>query len=194
MDHARVLCGAQGARRVRPGDQHVGHADAAARRRPWQRDGMHRQQAAHGKRKDACGRRPRPGDGLARRARAPAERGHAVTPFNATRRAVVSALAITIALFAIGAVLVHAQNPMLLRWDKAAPFPEPEEELYGVEAGGRMYVIGGFSENGKPAPGMVYEWDPAPDRRGKKKTMPGPRPHPAQNQNNGKNLNFCGGA
>ncbi|HKC39768.1 MAG TPA: hypothetical protein VKC15_09535, partial [Gemmatimonadales bacterium] len=67
-----------------------------------------------------------------------------MTPFNSTRRAVVSALAITIALFAIGAVLVHAQNPMLLRWDKAAPFPEPEEELYGVEAGGRMYVIGGF--------------------------------------------------
>src|SRR4249920_577355 len=30
------------------------------------------------------------------------------------------------------------------RWMKAAPFPEPDEELYGVSAGGKMYVIGGF--------------------------------------------------
>ena len=72
-------------------------------------------------------------------------------------------LVITVALLAIGGTLVQAQNPMMLRWDKAAPFPEPEEELYGVEAGGKMYVIGGFSENGKPAPAMVYEYDPTAD-------------------------------
>ena len=71
---------------------------------------------------------------------------------------------LAIALLTLGPFVVHAQNPMMLRWDKAAPFPEPEEELYGVTAGGKMYVIGGFSENGKPAPAMVYEYDPAPTR------------------------------
>jgi hypothetical protein len=30
------------------------------------------------------------------------------------------------------------------RWMKAAPFPEADEELYGVTANGKMYVIGGF--------------------------------------------------
>ena len=75
-------------------------------------------------------------------------------------------------LLVTSAGLVHAQNPMLLRWDKAAPFPEPEEELYGIESGGKMYVIGGFSENGKPAPAMVYEYDPGPDKWTKKKPIP----------------------
>lgn len=28
-------------------------------------------------------------------------------------------------------------------WVKLAPFPEPAEELYGVAAGGRLYVFGG---------------------------------------------------
>src|ERR1035441_9558220 len=27
------------------------------------------------------------------------------------------------------------------RWVRLAPFPEPNEELYGVAAGGKMYVI-----------------------------------------------------
>ena len=90
------------------------------------------------------------------------------------------ALIAAIAVLALGGTFVHAQNPMLLRWDKAAPFPEPEEELYGVEAGGKMYVIGGFSENGKPAPAMVYEYDPAGDRWTKKKPIPLPVHHQAQ--------------
>ncbi|MET0215361.1 MAG: hypothetical protein ABW292_20295, partial [Vicinamibacterales bacterium] len=36
---------------------------------------------------------------------------------------------------------LQAQDPGL-RWGKGAPFPEPEEELYGVALNNRMYVIG----------------------------------------------------
>jgi len=116
-----------------------------------------------------------------------------VTPmFTSTIRAIGSTLAIAVVLCAAGVALVHAQNPMLLRWDKAAPFPEPEEELYGVEAGGKMYVIGGFSENGKAAPAMVYEWDPAADKWTKKKPIPVPVHHQAQTQYNGKIYIFGG--
>ena len=53
-------------------------------------------------------------------------------------------------------------------WEKAAPFPEPEEELYGVAANGKMYVMGGYGEGGKPV-GMVWEYDPAVDKWTKKK-------------------------
>src|SRR6266850_2346130 len=192
MDHARGLRRAQGARRLRPGDQHVGNAAAAAWRGARQRHGLHRQQAAHGERKDARRRRSRSRHRLARRPRASAERRHAVTPmFTSTIRALGSTLAIAV-VCAAGVALVHAQNPMLLRWDKAAPFPEPEEELYGVEAGGKMYVIGGFSENGKAAPAMVYEWDPAADKWTKKKPIPVPVHHQAQTQYNGKIYIFGG--
>ena len=109
-----------------------------------------------------------------------------------TPRIVLSTLVITVALLATGGTLVQAQNPMMLRWDKAAPFPEPEEELYGVEAGGKMYVIGGFSENGKPAPAMVYEYDAAADRWTKKKPIPVPVHHQAQTEYNGKIYVFGG--
>ena len=30
------------------------------------------------------------------------------------------------------------------RWTKLAPFPEPDEELYGITANGKLYVIGGL--------------------------------------------------
>jgi N-acetylneuraminic acid mutarotase len=108
-----------------------------------------------------------------------------------TLRIVVSTLVATVALIAIGGTLVHAQNPGL-RWEKAAPFPEPEEELYGVEAGDKMYVIGGFSENGKPAPAMVYEYDAAADRWTKKKPIPVAVHHQAQAEFNGKIYVFGG--
>src|ERR1044071_4248843 len=83
---------------------------------------IYRQQAAHGERKDARGRRAGSGDCRARCAGAAGERRHAVKWF-------VAALLLT-----ASAAVVYAQNPMLLRWDKAAPFPEPEEELTGIEA------------------------------------------------------------
>ena len=106
-------------------------------------------------------------------------------------------LTLTLALLTLGAALiptfvVYAQNPMTLRWDKAAPFPEPEEELYGITAGGKMYVIGGFSEGGKAAPGMVYEYDAATDKWTKKKPIPVPVHHQAQAELNGKIYIFGG--
>src|SRR4026207_892162 len=53
---------------------------------------------------------------------------------------------------------------------KGAPAPEPDEELYGVAANGKMYVIGGWND-GK-AGGVNYEYDPATDKWTKKQTMP----------------------
>src|ERR1051325_10804368 len=158
----------------------MGNADAAPGRSPRQRDGLHRQQAAHGERKDARGRWAGSGDRRARCAGAAGARRHEMKWF-------VAALLLT-----ASAGLVHAQNPMLLRWDKAAHFPEPEEELYGIESGGKMYVIGGFSENGKPAPAMVYEYDPGPDKWTKKKPIPVPVHHQAQAKLNGKIYIFGG--
>ena len=62
-------------------------------------------------------------------------------------------------------------------WKKAAPFPEPDEELYGVAVDGKLYVIGGWGE-GK-ARGANYEYDPATDKWTKKKSMPRPAHHAA---------------
>ncbi len=31
-------------------------------------------------------------------------------------------------------------------WKKGAPFPEPDEVLYGVTVGGKLSVIGGYGE------------------------------------------------
>ena len=41
-------------------------------------------------------------------------------------------------------------------WKKAAPFPQPDEELYGAAVNGKMYVMGGWDE-GKAA-GLNYEY------------------------------------
>ena len=98
-----------------------------------------------------------------------------------------------LALMVIAAhdALIHAQAAGL-RWSKAAPFPEPEEELYGVEAGGKMYVIGGFGAAGKPAPAMVYEYDATADRWTRKRPIPVPVHHQAQTEFNGKIYVFGG--
>src|SRR5205809_2295378 len=69
-------------------------------------------------------------------------------------------------------------------WKKAAPFPEPDEELYGVACNGKMYVIGGWGD-GK-ARGANYEYDPATDKWTKKKSMPRPAHHAALASMNGK--------
>ena len=102
----------------------------------------------------------------------------------------VLAVAIVVGIGTMQAVL-RAQNPSL-RWVKAAPFPEPEEELYGVSVNGKMYVIGGFASNGKPAAAMVYEYDPGPDKWTKKKSIPVPVHHQAQTVLNGKIYIFGG--
>ena len=69
-------------------------------------------------------------------------------------------------------------------WKKGAPFPEPDEELYGVPVSGKLYVFGGFG--GGKAPGIAYEYNPATDRWTKKASMPRPAHHPALAAANGK--------
>jgi N-acetylneuraminic acid mutarotase len=69
-------------------------------------------------------------------------------------------------------------------WKKGAPFPEPDEELYGVATNGKLYVIGGWAD-GK-AGGVTYEYDPATDKWTKKQPMPRPAHHAALAAANGK--------
>ena len=51
-------------------------------------------------------------------------------------------------------------------WKKGAPFPEADEELYGVTVNGKLYVFGGW--DGGKARGVAYEYDPATDKWTKK--------------------------
>ena len=69
-------------------------------------------------------------------------------------------------------------------WKKAAPFPKPDEELYGAAVNGKMYVIGGW-DDGKAA-GINYEYDPATDKWTQKKGMPRSAHHAAIATANGK--------
>src|SRR5512132_646074 len=69
-------------------------------------------------------------------------------------------------------------------WKKGAPFPEPDEELYGVAVNGKLYVIGGWND-GK-AGGVNYEYNPATDKWTKKQPMPRPAHHAALAAANGK--------
>jgi N-acetylneuraminic acid mutarotase len=69
-------------------------------------------------------------------------------------------------------------------WKKGAPFPAPDEELYGVAVKGKLYVIGGWA--GGKAAGGNYEYDPATDKWTKKKPMPRPAHHAALATANGK--------
>jgi N-acetylneuraminic acid mutarotase len=69
-------------------------------------------------------------------------------------------------------------------------FPEPEEELYGVAANVKMYVLGGFG-GGKPV-GMNWEYDPNSDKWTKKKDMPIPVHHSGLASYNGKVFMFGG--
>ena len=75
---------------------------------------------------------------------------------------------------------VHAQ-----KWSRAAPFPEPAEEVYGIAAGGKFYVFGGLAPGWTPK-GMVYEYDPAGDTWTKRKDMPLASHHVALTEMNGK--------
>jgi N-acetylneuraminic acid mutarotase len=96
-------------------------------------------------------------------------------------------LAITATMASLCAVTARAQG----HWEKAAPFPEPEEELYGAAANGKMYVMGGYGEGGKPV-GMVWEYDPGTDKWNKKKPMALPAHHAAMVDYKGKIYVFGG--
>src|SRR5579885_3018162 len=89
------------------------------------------------------------------------------------RRSAILAVIATSLAFATAGLAQMPQSP----WKKGAPFPEPDEELYGVTVNGKLYVIGGWGE-GK-ARGVNYEYDPASDKWTKKKSMPRPAHHAA---------------
>src|ERR1051325_11693557 len=95
------------------------------------------------------------------------------------RIAILAAIAISLIIATPGL----AQMPPS-PWKKAAPFPEPDEELYGIAVGGKLYVIGGWGE-GK-ARGANYEYDPASDKWTQKTSMPRPTHHAALAAYNGK--------
>lgn len=80
------------------------------------------------------------------------------------RRRTFALVAIAIASV-MEATVLYAQG--VDKWQSAAPFPEPAEELYGVAANGKMYVIGGFGSGGS-AMGIVYEYDSTNDKWTKK--------------------------
>jgi hypothetical protein len=75
-----------------------------------------------------------------------------------------STVVLASSLAAAGAA--HAQ-----KWVTAAPVPQGAEEVYGIAAGGKMYVFGGLAPGWK-AMGMTLEYDPAADRWTRKKDMP----------------------
>ena len=93
-----------------------------------------------------------------------------------------------LAAAALGLCLAaHAQG----KWTKLAAFPEPAEELLGVAAGGKLYVLCGLAPGWKPI-GMVYEYDPATDKWTKKKPMPVLSHHVALAEYRGKIYVFGG--
>ena len=125
------------------------------------------------------------------------------------RRVFAAVLAACVIAIALGERVI-AQNPPArgMRWSKAAPFPEPEEELYGTVVNGKFYVIGGFGFTPKGVqppppnvskgpcfscpPALVYEYDPGPDKWTKKKPIPVAVHHQAQAAYNGKIYIFGG--
>jgi N-acetylneuraminic acid mutarotase len=106
---------------------------------------------------------------------------------NVLQRATATVGAIMASLLFVTTAL--AQMPTS-PWKKGAPFPEPDEELYGVAVNSKMYVIGGWGD-GK-ARGVNYEYDPATDRWTKKQPMPRPAHHAALAAANGKIYAFGG--
>ncbi len=76
-------------------------------------------------------------------------------------------------------------------WVKLAPFPEPAEELYGVAAGGKLYVFGGLAPGWVPR-GLVFEYDPAANAWAKKRPMALASHHVAVTELNGKIYLFGG--
>ena len=104
----------------------------------------------------------------------------------ASRASAILTLITASLLFTTAALAQMPTSP----WKKAAPFPEPDEELYGVACNGKMYVIGGWG--GGKAAGVNYEYDPATDAWTKKKSMPHRAHHAALASANGK-IYVCGG-
>jgi N-acetylneuraminic acid mutarotase len=125
------------------------------------------------------------------------------------KRLLILTAALSVVVVVVGEKVL-AQNPPArgMRWSKAAPFPEPEEELYASVVSGKLYVVGGFGftppgvtpppppANAGPCfgcpPALVYEYDPAGDKWTKKKPIPVRVHHQAQAGYNGKLYIFGG--
>lgn len=105
----------------------------------------------------------------------------------------VRRLVATAAIVLIWTVAPRAQQQG--KWVKLAPLPEPAQEIGGIAANGKVYVLGGLpvSNNAKPK-GLVWEYDIATDKWTKKKQMPLPAHHLAVTEYNGKIYVFGGGA
>ena len=97
---------------------------------------------------------------------------------------------IRLALFLMAAApAVFAQG----KWAQLAPFPEPNEEILGVPANGKLYVLAGLVSAPIWTPiGLVYEYDPATDHWTKKKPMALPAHHVALTEYHGKIYAFGG--
>src|ERR1700730_7518315 len=94
------------------------------------------------------------------------------------RTAIASVMASLV--FATAALAQMPTSP----WKKGAPFPEPDEELYGVALNGKMYLRGGFvppKDTAIPVGGAwepidnAWEYDPAADSWKSLPPLPGKR-------------------
>jgi N-acetylneuraminic acid mutarotase len=102
------------------------------------------------------------------------------------RHTLLLAMAITMGL---GLLPAGAQAPG--KWVKLAPFPEPAEELYGVAAGGKLYVFGGLAPGWTPR-GLVLEYSPGTNAWTRKQPMPLASHHVAVTELGGKIYLFGG--
>jgi hypothetical protein len=93
--------------------------------------------------------------------------------------------------FAVTLGVFHAPLAAAQKWSTAAPIPVGAEEIYGIAAGGKLYVFGGLAPGWKPM-GMVFEYDPAVDRWTRKRDMPAFLHHVALATVNGKIYLFGG--
>jgi len=94
-------------------------------------------------------------------------------------------------LMMVGLPTADAHAQVAGKWMKLAPFPEAGEEIYGMAAGGKLYVFGGLAPGWKPR-ALAYEYDPATDKWTKKKPMAFPSHHVALAELNGKIYVFGG--
>ncbi|MBM3357935.1 MAG: hypothetical protein FJY54_09435 [Betaproteobacteria bacterium] len=101
----------------------------------------------------------------------------------------LNAFRTVVAALCAGLLLVSAAHAQ--KWSRLAPFPEPSEEIWGVAAGGKLYVFGAIAPGWKPK-SLVYEYDPGNDSWTKRKNMPLGQHHVAAVELNGKIYMFGG--
>lgn len=87
--------------------------------------------------------------------------------------------------------LVAAGPVLAQKWTTAAPVPQGAEEVYGIAAGGKLYVFGGLALAWKPI-GMVMEYDPATNQWTRKRDMPAYHHHFALAEIDGRIYMFGG--